>query len=523
MHPRIHAGTNPDRPAIIDTQSGAVMSFGELERAANRGAHALRALGVGPRGVVALACENRFAFMVAYWAAQRAGIILVTVSTRLTAAEMSYILADSGTELLLISTTLPAAQSGLADLRAGLPRLSVVSIGPAAGVRDWETLLADQPDTPIADESAGCRMVYSSGTTGRPKGLLKGAVGGPVVRATGPAAMLRDNYGITPDDYYLSSAPLYHTAPLTWGVAAQEIGATLVMMPRFDPLEFLSAVKRWRVTAAQLVPTMFIRLLRLPPETRAKADLSSLRRVVHAAAPCPVPVKHAMIEWLGPILTEYYAGSEGNGSTLIHSDEWLRKPGSVGRSIMGVLHICDDAGHALPANEIGTIYFEGGGQFAYHNDDDKTRKSRNPLHPEWSTMGDLGYVDDDGFLFLSDRKDFMIISGGVNIYPQEIENVLLAHPAVADAAVFGVPNAEFGEEVKAVVQPVRWEDAGKELATRLTSWCREQLADFKCPRSIDFEPALPRAETGKLYKKALKAQYWPSETVDGQSPRGGGA
>jgi long-chain acyl-CoA synthetase len=294
-----------------------------------------------------------------------------------------------------------------------------------------------------------------------------------------------------------------------FSTTTQALGGTLVVMEKFDPEAYLALIERYKVTLTQAVPTMFVRMLKLPEEVRTRYDYSTLKAMIHAAAPCPVPVKQAMIEWLGPIVEEFYAGTEGGGFVTVSSAEWLKRPGTVGRNISGKIHICDDDGVELPIGEIGTIYFSGGMDFAYHNAEEKTASAHNPLHPGWTTMGDVGRVDEEGYLFLSDRKDFMIIVGGVNIYPQEVENLLVTHPKVADVAVFGVPNADFGEEVKAVVQPVRWEDAGEALAQELIGWCRERLADVKCPRTIDFEQQLPRAETGKLYKKELRAHYWP--------------
>jgi acyl-CoA synthetase (AMP-forming)/AMP-acid ligase II len=258
----------------------------------------------------------------------------------------------------------------------------------------------------------------------------------------------------------------------------------------------------------QVVPTMFGRLLKLPEDVRAKYDMSSLKTVIHAAAPCPVPVKRAMIDWLGPIIEEYYSGTEGSGFVVVSSREWLERPGTVGRALHGKIRICDDDGAELPVGEVGTIYFSDGPDFAYHNAPEKTASARNPLHSDWSTLGDVGRIDAEGYLFLADRKDFMIISGGVNVYPQEVENLLIGHPQVADVAVFGVPNALFGEEVKAVVQPAHWAEAGPQLEAALIEWCRERLADVKCPRSVEFMAQLPRAETGKLYKKELRAKYW---------------
>ena len=431
--------------------------------------------------------------------------------TRLKAAEIAYIINDSEARALLISSTLAETARDVAALADETPGLAViVAIGPIEAFPEWSALAAAEPETPIADERVGARMAYSSGTTGRPKGIRYPAADGPPVQESPAARAFARLYRLDNNTIYLSPAPLYHASPIGFVTAVQCLGGTAVMMGKFDAEGFLAAVDRWRVTTAQVVPTMFIRMLRLPEEIRARYDLSSLRLVIHAAAPCPIPVKRAMIDWLGPIIEEFYAGSEGNGHVTITSEEWLRKPGSVGRAVIGQLHICDDDGHELPTGKTGAIFFGGGRSFAYHNDDAKTASSRNPLHPDWSTMGDVGRVDEEGYLFLSDRKDFMIISGGVNIYPQEVENLLATHPAVADAAVFGVPNAEFGEEVKAVVQPLDWAQANEPLAQELLAFCRANLADIKCPRTIDFDPALPRAETGKLYKKEIKARYWPS-------------
>jgi long-chain acyl-CoA synthetase len=310
---------------------------------------------------------------------------------------------------------------------------------------------------------------------------------------------------------YLSPAPLYHSAPLKFTMAVHRLGRTVVVMEHFDPLEYLKLIEQHRVTHSQVVPTMFVRLLKLPEADRRRYDLSSLRAVIHAAAPCPVPVKEQMIGWLGPVIHEYYAGTEGNGFCAIDSADWLAHRGSVGRALLGTIHILDDDGVELPAGEAGVIYFGGGPVFGYHNDPDKTAASRTK--EGWSTLGDIGYLDGDGYLHLTDRKANMIISGGVNIYPQEAENLLTLHPKVADVAVFGVPNAEFGEEVKAVVQPVDVADAGPELERELIAYCRQHLADVKCPRSIDFEAEMPRAPTGKLYKRLLQDRYWEGHAI----------
>ncbi len=484
-------------------------SYADLERRANRAAQAFRALGLVRGDTVAMACENRAEFLEIYWATQRSGLTLVPLSTRLKTSEIAYIVTDSGSKLLLITADMADTARELAAMRADIAGLEqIVAIGPIDDLPEWTALCAAQPDGPIAEESIGGRMVYSSGTTGQPKGIRFPLAEGSPVQPSPAAQLIGGLYKLGPDTVYLSPAPLYHSAPMGFTTSVQSLGGTVVLMPKFNPELFLKAVEQWRITAVMMVPTMFIRLLKLPEEVRARYDLSSLKTVVHAAAPCPVPVKRAMIDWLGPIIEEFYAGSEGNGHVVISSEEWLRKPGSVGRAIVGTIHICDDDGNELPVGEVGTVYFSGGKSFSYHNSPDKTAASHNPRHPDWSTMGDVGHVDDEGYLFLSDRKDFMIISGGVNIYPQEVENLLIGHPGVADVAVFGVPHPDFGEEVKAVVQPADWNHTGDAFAAELLAWTRAQLADVKCPRSIDFLPALPRAETGKLYKKELRAGYW---------------
>jgi acyl-CoA synthetase (AMP-forming)/AMP-acid ligase II len=377
--------------------------------------------------------------------------------------------------------------------------------GVIDGYESWEAATAALPQSPIADEAEGAAMLYSSGTTGYPKGVKKPLPEEPFGAA--PAVnVLSALYGATADSVYLSPAPLYHAAPLNFSMSCLRQGTQVVVMEHFEPEAALRFIEQYRATHSQWVPTMFVRMLKLPEEVRAQYDLSSLRCAIHAAAPCPIPIKEDMIEWWGPVLYEYYAGTEGNGFVQLNSAEWLAHKGSVGRPLNCELHICDDDGNELPVGESGTIYFGGGGQFEYHNDPDKTAGSRHPKG--WTTLGDVGYVDEDGYLYLTDRKHFMIISGGVNIYPQEAENVLITHPAVMDVAVFGVPNEEFGEEVKAVVQPRDLSAAGPELAHELLTYCRERLSHIKCPRSVDFRAELPRHPTGKLYKRLLKDEYW---------------
>jgi len=510
MHPRFHAEATPDKPACILAETGETLSYGDLEQIANRGAHYLRSLGLVAEDTIAIWLPNTLRYFEVYWAAQRAGLYITPVSTKLTAGEAAYILADCGARLLVTNAAVEAAAALSGMAAADCPALSTILWvdEPLAGYGSWEAAISPFPDQPIADESAGFHMVYSSGTTGRPKGVRLPLPGGPATAPHMLAEKIGKRNSLDADGVFLSPAPLYHTAPLAYSTMAHRLGATVVIQRRFTPEGALAAIQDYRITFTQMVPTMFLRLLRMPEDQRLSYDLSSLRSLVHAAAPCPIEVKRAMIDWLGPIVSEYYGGSEGSGSTAITAEEWLRKPGSVGRADWGVIHVCDEEGDELPPGEQGIVYFEGGWDFSYLNDEQKTRDARNPRHPTWTTFGDIGYVDEDGYLFLTDRRSFLIISGGVNIYPQEAENLLIVHPRVADAAVIGVPSAEMGEEVKAVVQPRDWADAGPELERDLIAYCRDRLSHVKCPRSVDFERELPRHETGKLYKRALRDRYW---------------
>jgi long-chain acyl-CoA synthetase len=507
-HPRLHASRNPEQPAIIMAGSGASLSYGELEAQANRGAHLFRALGIQPGDTIAVWLPNCPEYLTIYWAAQRAGLYITPISTTLNAGEASYILKDSGARLLVTSDALSAPRDLLeAALPPDLKHIYRIGGGTSL-LPDWARAVHGYPTTPIADETAGFHMIYSSGTTGRPKGIRLPLSGGPATEPHMLAQSAATSYGISPDTIYLSPAPLYHTAPLVFCTSCHRLGATVVILEKFDAEAALSAIERYGVSVTQMVPVMFTRMLRLPEAVRRSHDLSSLRLIIHAAAPCPVDIKREMIRWVGPILYEYYGGSEGNGSTGISSEEWLLKPGSVGKARWGILHVCDDEGRELPARQEGLIYFEGGWNFEYLNDPGKTRDARNPLNPGWSTLGDVGYVDEDGYLFLTDRKSFMIISGGVNIYPQEAENRLISHPRVMDAAVIGVPHPEMGEAVKAIVQPVDWADANDAFADELIAWCRAELSPVKCPRSVDFDRALPRQDNGKLYKRQIRDRYW---------------
>ncbi|MDO7842227.1 acyl-CoA synthetase [Sphingomonas immobilis] len=511
MHPRLHAAAHPDKPAAILAETGETLTYAQLEATANRAAHLFRKLGIVPGDTVAAWLPNTLRYFEIFWAAQRAGLYITPVSTRLTADEAAYIVADCGAKLLLTSDAIGAIAAFMEGPRADCPALATVlwADTPVAGADSWSAAIAPYPASPIADETAGRYMCYSSGTTGRPKGIRVALEGGPAIGPNPIAERMQRLYGGTAATVYLSPAPFYHAAPLAFSTAVQRLGGTVVMLDHFTPEGTLAAIERYRVTCTQMVPTMFLRLLRLSAEERAAHDLSSLTCVMHAAAPCPIEVKRGMIDWLGPIIHEYYSSSESNGTTTTTSQQWLERPGSVGRVDTGVLHICGEDGIELPAGSAGTIYFEGAGEpFEYWNDPEKTAESRHPTQPGWSTIGDIGYVDAAGYLYLTDRKSFMIISGGVNIYPQEVENLLAVHPKVGDVAVFGVPNDEMGEEVKAVVQPRDWSDAGPALAEELIGYCRQRLSGLKCPRSIDFDPALPRHETGKLYKRVIRDRYW---------------
>ncbi|SKA24527.1 AMP-binding enzyme C-terminal domain-containing protein [Enhydrobacter aerosaccus] len=505
MHPYIHAQKHPDKPAYVMAATGETVTYRQLDDQSNRIAQLFRAAGLRPGDHIALFLENHPRFFEICWGAQRSGLIYTAISSRLTAPEVEYIVADCGAKLFVTSRYLSDRAAELAPLLKGVARRYMVD-GVIPGYESWEDAVAAQPATRIADETAGHDMLYSSGTTGRPKGVLPVVEPQPI-DADNPLLQITSKlYGIDENTVYLSPAPLYHAAPLRFNMSVMRLGGTVIIMEHFDAEEYLRLVEKYRATHTQVVPTMFVRFLKLPEEVRRKYDVSSLKCAIHAAAPCPIPVKEQMIDWWGPILWEYYAGTEGNGLTLCNSAEWLAHKGTVGRAIIGKLKICDDEGNELPQGQPGTIYFAEGRPFEYHNDATKTAESRHPKG--WSTLGDVGYVDADGFLHLTDRKAFMIISGGVNIYPQECENLLINHPKVMDCAVFGVPNPDFGEEVKAVVQPRHWADAGPALAEELIAYCKQQLSAIKCPRSIDFEPELPRHPTGKLYKRLLRDRYW---------------
>jgi long-chain acyl-CoA synthetase len=503
MQIRPHIGA--DKPAVILYPSGTVVTFDDLEARANRLAHRFRKAGLREGDSVAILMENNEHIHAVMWAARRSGLYYVPINTHLTPAEAAYIIDNSSAKAIIGSAALQETLAGLSEhLPSGLPELLLIADADLPGWERYPECVAGQPDTPIDDEIEGDLLQYSSGTTGRPKGIKRELTHLPPEEAPGMMSALVE-FWLTPDAVYLSPAPLYHTAPSVWSMTIQSAGITTVVMEKFDAQRTLDAIQRHRVTHGQFVPAMFVRMLKLPESVRDSYDLSSLKRVMHAAAPCPVQIKKQMIDWWGPIVDEYYASSEAHGSTLISAEDWLTHPGSVGKPMMGGVHILDGEGNELPPGEAGEIYFEGGHAFEYLNDPTKTAASRD--QHGWLTVGDIGYLDEDGYLYLTDRRHHMIISGGVNIYPQETENLLVTHPKVLDAAVFGVPDDEMGQRVMAVVQTVDPADANDGFGDELMAWLREHLAHFKCPRLIVFEAQLPRTDTGKLYKNGLIEKY----------------
>ncbi|WP_445191965.1 acyl-CoA synthetase [Sphingomonas sp. Tas61C01] len=504
MHPSRHATTHPDKPAYIMAGTGETVTYGELDRRADRGAHLLCSLGLARGDGIAIMMDNSARYLEILWAAERTGVYCTCLSSKLSVAEAEYIVRDGDCRVLIASTGVGNCAAALVARLDDVARL--MCDGTISGYRSYEEARDAMPDAPFPDPMPGSIMLYSSGTTGKPKGVKHALPVEPFGTNVSPLVMLgKALYGFDADMIYLSPAPLYHAAPLRWSMAVHQIGGTVVVMEHFDPEQALACIERYRITHAQWVPTHFIRMLKLPAKTRARYDMSSLRAVWHAAAPCPIPVKQAMIDWWGPIVGEYYAGTEGNGFCAISAPEWLTHRGSVGRNLTALTKICGDDGEELPPRTEGTVYFAGGTAFEYHKDAAKTAEAAN-AHG-WTTLGDVGWVDEEGYLYLTDRKSFMIISGGVNIYPAEIENLLVTHPDVADVAVIGAPHEEMGEEVVAIVQPRDPSQAGDALAADLMAFARANLSHVKTPRRIDFRDQLPRHDTGKLYKRLLLDEY----------------
>ena len=508
MYPGTYAAEAPDTIAAVMAGTGETLSYGELDRRSAQLARVLHEAGLRPGDAVALLTENNLRAFDVYWAAMRSGLYITAVNYHLNPDEVAYIVNDSGAAVLIVSAGQAATAEAILGQTAGV-KLRLSFGGPVAGYASYEETIAAAPAEPFADQPHGATMLYSSGTTGRPKGVRPPLPAIQVSEPGEPLAMLASLFfGVTRDCVYLSPGPIYHAAPLRWCGTIQALGGTVVMMKRFDAEQALAAIQGHRATHGQFVPTMFVRMLQLPRDVRDRYDVSNLRVAIHAAAPCPVEVKQEMIGWWGPVLTEYYAGTEGNGMTAVDSATWLTRPGTVGRAVFGTVRICADDGTELPAGQTGGVYFERDEvPFAYHNDPEKTRAAQHPEHPTWTTLGDIGHLDEDGFLFLTDRRAFTIISGGVNIYPQETENVLALHPAIYDVAVIGVPDPEMGESVAAFVQPAPGVEPGPELEQEIIAFVKSKIAGFKAPRTVRFVDYLPRSEAGKLMKAELKARY----------------
>ncbi|WP_257890432.1 AMP-binding protein [Rhodococcus sp. USK10] len=509
------ASRTPDRVALIMNDTGEQRTYREFEDAANQVAHLLRSYGLEPADRVAVFMTNSLQMLEVEGGAERTGLYYTLVNSHLTSAEASWIINDCRARVVFTTSTIAEAAHQLPALCPGVEHWVMVDADAAPFV-DYAEEIGSQPVSHVPDERLGLPMHYSSGTTGRPKGILRPM---PVADPREPIPLMKQAesvYSMRDGMVFLQPAPLYHGGPHSHLTASLRMGGTAIVMEKFDAETFLATVEKYGVTNTAVVPTMFSRLLQLPDDVRAKYDVSSLEAVVHGAAPCPPGVKHQMIDWFGPILIENYGTTEAIGATNVDSHEWLQRPGTVGRPIFGELLILDGEGNEVPARTIGQIWWRGSTNFEYMNDAEKTRSTRRD-GGRTSTCGDIGYVDEDGYLFVTDRIAFTIISGGVNIYPKEIEDVLVMHPAVGDVAVIGVPNDDFGEEVKAVIQVRPGVTPGPELERALIAFCREQLAGFKCPKSVDFLEDLPRLASGKMAKGKLRALYTsePSSTSKG--------
>jgi long-chain acyl-CoA synthetase len=507
MHPSQHAVTQPDKAAIIMAKTGERVTYRELDQRSNQGAWLMQAGRLKPGDAIGIFMHNSPRYMEIMWSAQRSGLFYVGIPTRLKANELLFILQDAVVRVLFYSADLTNI---VQEAAREMPELQIFEVdGTPGATQSFEAARANFPVTPIENQSAGQDLLYSSGTTGWPKGisLPKRDVAFDVDMPV--TTLVQNLYGFDSNTVYLNPAPLYHSAPLRFTAAVEQLGGTTVIMERFDPEAALELIEKYRVTHAQWVPTHFVRILKLPTEIREKYDMSSLKCAVHAAAPCPIEIKERMIDWWGSIVHEYYSSTELHGFTNVTAEEWLTHRGTVGRAIIGKIRICDDDGNPLPPQREGLIYFEDGNPIKYRNDPKKTQEAHNQYG--WATVGDIGRVDEEGFLYLTDRQSFMIISGGVNIYPQEIENLLITHPKVADAAVIGAPDEDMGERVVAVVQPANWIDAGEALAQELTAFLQTRMSGVKIPRQIDFEAELPRQPTGKLFKRLIREKYWQSK------------
>lgn len=510
MYPNKYAAAHPDRAAFVMASTGESVSYSEFEARANKLTHLLQNEGLGRQDHYSIMMENNNRYLEACAAGERAGLYYTCINSFLTADELAYILDNSESQILITSMSKLEVAIDAVSQSSKVRKVLVVDADANElpdGFEDYATTCQSFPATPIDNERLGTSMLHSSGTTGRPKGIIRPLPEQPPADALPMYDFLGQLWHYREDMIYLSPAPLYHSAPQAAVNLTIRQGGTVIIMERFDPETYLSLIEQYSVSHSQLVPTMFSRMLKLPEAVRKSYDLSSLEVAVHAAAPCPVMVKQQMIEWWGPIIHEYYGATEGLGFSACDTQEWLAHPGTVGKIVLGELAVLDDEMQPLPQGTPGTLWFKTATEFEYHNDPEKTAEATSS-DGEMTTVGDVGYVDEDGFLFLTDRKTFMIISGGVNIYPQESEDLLIAHPKVADAAVFGVPNVDLGEEVKAVIQVVPGTVENESLTEELLAYLAEHLSRQKIPRSIDYIAQMPRLPTGKLYKRLLRDQYW---------------
>ena len=504
------AAEQPDRVAVVDP-AGREISYEELAAKANSYARGLQALGLESGDAIVVLQPNGDELVAAYFAAIQAGLYVVVVNWHLVGSEVAYILSDSGAKAFLAHNQFADVAKAAAD-KVDIPARARFAVGDVDGFRRIEELGAGERDGRPANRTAGSPMLYTSGTTGRPKGVRRPLSGADPDQVPFASTWFFGIFGLAPfdDHVHLCGSPLYHTAVLNFVAISIQLGHTAVLMDRWDPEDMLSLIERHRVTHSHMVPTQFRRLLALPADVRARYDVSSLRNMIHGAAPCPLEVKRQMLDWWGPVVTEYYAATEGGG-TVITGADWRCKPGSVGRPWPGsTIKVFDDSGSELPVGEVGTVYMKmGDSSFEYHKDKAKTEKARVG---DLFTLGDVGHLDEDGYLYLHDRKADLIISGGVNIYPAEIEGELIMHPKVADVAVFGVPHEDWGEEVKAIVQPADGAEPGDALTAEILEYARARLAKFKLPKSVDYLAKLPRDPNGKLYKRKLRDPYWAGRT-----------
>jgi acyl-CoA synthetase (AMP-forming)/AMP-acid ligase II len=502
LYPGTYAETEPEKPAFIVAETGSAVTYADLDRRSVQLARLLRSRGCRPGDRVAILLGNHLRYAEVCWAAYRSGLHFVPVNTRLTAAEADFIVNDSGAVAVITSID-RVHRAG--PLRPTCPRVRtwLMTDGVIDGYEPFDEAIFEQPSTPLPDETEGAVMLYSSGTTGRPKGIMRPLSGQPPgTTIMGHDTRVSTAYDLTGDSVVFIPSPLYHSMGVHRLMMAQSLGATVVAMRKFDAEAALAAVEAHGVTHAAWVPTMFVRLLRLDPAVRARYDLSSMVAASVGSAPCPPWVKQSMIDWWGPIITEIYGGSEGMAMTRITSEEWLTHQGSVGRPVYGEPHILRADGTEAATGEEGVIYFAAGRPFQYHRDPAKTASVTS--EHGWTTLGDIGYVDPDGYLYVTDRAADLIITGGANVYPREVEDVLLRHPAVEDVAVIGVPDDEYGEVVKAIVQLLQGRAPSASLSDDLIGFCRQAIADYKCPRVVEFVDQLPRHDTGKLYKRRLR-------------------